>query len=330
MTQANISDHKLHDLANQIAERILSQKHPSADAVDAGAKGQKDDAASLGLPVVEGQKTSCSPGADMEHCATCQGCHVKRCDDVRAFVGLGVERLAGGPGNGRAQGDLASCIDHTLLRPDATREELSQLCREARQYGFASVCVNGCNVGYCARSLQGSPVMTVAVVGFPLGAMTQTAKAFEAREAVRAGADEIDMVVNLGAVRSGDWGQVSADIQAVVHAAKPKPVKVILEAASLNDEEKVAICTLAKAMGAAFVKTSTGFGKGGATVADVTLMRRVVGPDLGVKASGGVRSTDDATRMVAAGADRLGASASVAIVDPRKASCSKADKGYAG
>jgi deoxyribose-phosphate aldolase len=210
--------------------------------------------------------------------------------------------------------DLASIIDHTLLKPDATRDDLTQLCDEARAHAFASVCVNSANVRFCKQRLSGSRVMTVAVVGFPLGAMATSAKAYETKQAVRDGADEIDMVINLGALKSRDYATVACDIRAIVEAARPRPVKVILETASLTRDEKVIACALSKASGAAFVKTSTGFGAGGATVEDVALMREVVGDDVGVKASGGVRDTKGADAMVAAGATRIGASASVAIV----------------
>jgi deoxyribose-phosphate aldolase len=205
-------------------------------------------------------------------------------------------------------------IDHTLLKPETTREEIHQLCAEARKHRFASVCVNTTWVPVAKRLLAGTDVMVCAVVGFPLGAMAPNAKAYEARQAVRSGADEIDMVINIGALKSRDYETVFEDICKVVKAAAPAGVKVIIEASSLTEEEKVIACSLSKLAGAAFVKTSTGFAKGGATVEDVALMRRVVGAELGVKASGGVRSAEDVERMRAAGANRIGASASVAIV----------------
>ena len=214
----------------------------------------------------------------------------------------------------RTSKDIAQFIDHTLLKPEATREEVLKLCEEAKQYGFATVCVNSINVGTAARALHGSSVIAIAVVGFPLGAGLTSAKAFETREAVRCGAKEIDTVINIGALKAKDYALVQHDIEAVVQAAKPWPVKVILETSQLKDEEKVIACALSKAAGAAFVKTSTGFAQGGATAEDVALMRRIVGDDVGVKASGGVRSTEDAMKMIAAGANRIGASASIAIV----------------
>jgi deoxyribose-phosphate aldolase len=218
----------------------------------------------------------------------------------------------------RTSQDIAQFIDHTLLKPDATREEVLKLCEEAKKYGFATVCVNSINVGTAARALHGSAVLPIAVVGFPLGAGIPSAKAFETREAVRCGAKEIDTVINIGALKGKDYALVQKDIEAVVNAAKPWPVKVILETSQLTNEEKIIGCALSKAAGAAFVKTSTGFAQGGATAEDVALMRKIVGDDVGVKASGGVRSTEDAMKMIAAGANRIGASASIAIVTGAK------------
>ncbi len=209
---------------------------------------------------------------------------------------------------------VGSMIDHTMLKPDATRKDIERVCTEARQYNFASVCINTTWLPLAVKMLAGSRVMAICVVGFPLGAALTAAKAAETREAIRLGADEIDMVVNIGALKSGDHDLVLNDIRQVVAAAQGRPVKVILETSMLTREEKIATCALAKAAGAAFVKTSTGFGGGGATVEDIQLMRQIVGPDMGVKASGGVRSVEDAEAMVKAGANRLGASASVAIV----------------
>ena len=210
--------------------------------------------------------------------------------------------------------EIAALIDHTLLKPDATKEDIRKVCEEARSYNFATVCVNSANVRFVSALLEGSSVKPIAVVGFPLGAQTPNAKAYETREAVRNGAKEIDMVINVGALKSKDYALVLEDIAAVVAASAPVPVKVILETASLEHDEKVIACSLSKIAGAAFVKTSTGFGSGGATADDVALMRRVVGPDMGVKASGGVRTREDVDRMVGAGATRVGASASVEIV----------------
>jgi len=207
-------------------------------------------------------------------------------------------------------------IDHTLLKPDATRQEIEALCREAAQYEFASVCVNPTWVALCARLLQGGRVRVCSVVGFPLGATTPDTKHYESRRAIFDGAREIDMVVNVGALKSGDLRLVERDVEAVTAPCRDAGAvsKVIIEAALLTDEEKVTACTLAKAAGADFVKTSTGFGPGGATVTDVALMRRVVGEDMGVKAAGGVRDLEALRAMVAAGATRIGASAGVRIV----------------
>ena len=209
---------------------------------------------------------------------------------------------------------IAKYIDHTLLKPTATRADILKVCEEARTHGFASVCINTSWLRIAAKALAGSTVKPIAVVGFPLGAMVSAAKAAETREAIAAGAKEIDMVINIGALKGGDHNLVYSDIRAVVEAAQGYPVKVILETSMLNRAEKIAGCTISKAAGAHFVKTSTGFGGGGATVEDVELMRAVVGPEMGVKASGGVRSAEDLQKMVSAGATRVGASASVAIV----------------
>jgi deoxyribose-phosphate aldolase len=222
------------------------------------------------------------------------------------------------PATGDSSARIASYIDHTLLKPEASREEVIKLAEEARKHGFATVCVNSVNVAQAARILAGSKTVPIAVVGFPLGAALPSAKAFEAREAVRCGAKEIDMVINLGALKARDYALVFKDISLVVEASRPHPVKVILETSQLTHEEKISGCALSKAAGAAFVKTSTGFSSGGATAEDVALMRKVVGDDVGVKASGGVRSSEDAMKMIQAGANRIGASASVAIITGQK------------
>lgn len=252
-----------------------------------------------------------APGED---CAECGSCVVRRPWSVRAMEEVGAMRVGAMPGVGEVPADLAKLIDHTLLKAEATRDEVVKLCEEARKYKFASVCVNTTWVPLCKAMLAGSGVMVCTVVGFPLGAMSPTAKAYEAREAVRQGAKEIDMVINIGALKSKDYETVFEDICRVVKASAPAGVKVILETSALNTEEKIIGCTLSKLAGAAFVKTSTGFGKGGATVEDIQLMRSIVGGELGVKASGGVRTVEDAIKMAQAGANRIGASASVAIV----------------
>jgi len=252
-----------------------------------------------------------APGED---CGSCGACVVRRPWSVRAAEGAGAMRVGAALGVGAVPADLGKLIDHTLLKPEATRDEVVKLCEEAKQHRFASVCVNTTWVPLCKALLSGTDVMVCAVVGFPLGAMTPTAKAYEAREAVRQGAKEIDMVINIGALKSRDYETVFEDICRVVKASAPAGVKVILETSALDTEQKIIGCTLSKLAGAAFVKTSTGFGKGGATVEDIQLMRRIVGNELGVKASGGVRTAEDAIKMAAAGANRLGASASVSIV----------------
>ena len=215
---------------------------------------------------------------------------------------------------------VAGLIDHTLLKPDATRKEIEQLCREAAEFTFATVCVNPVWVALCSSLLRSTPVGVCAVVGFPLGATTPEVKNFETRRVIYDGAREVDMVINIGALKSGDLRAVERDIEAVTIPCRDCGVtsKVIIEAAYLTDEEKVTASTLAKAAGADFVKTSTGFGPGGATVADVALMRRVVGDDMGVKAAGGVKDLDALKAMVAAGATRVGASAGVRIVQQSK------------
>jgi deoxyribose-phosphate aldolase len=217
----------------------------------------------------------------------------------------------------RFDSSIAALIDHTLLKPEATESDIRKICAEARQYGFFSVCVNPCWVRLVAEELRDCATKVCAVVGFPLGANTLQIKAAETTAAIVDGAQEIDMVLNVGALRGGDADAVRADIRAVVQAAHARGaiVKVILETALLTDPQKVAACELAKAAGADFVKTSTGFGPGGATVEDIALMRRTVGPSMGVKASGGVRTLADLKKMVAAGASRVGASASVKIVE---------------
>jgi deoxyribose-phosphate aldolase len=236
-------------------------------------------------------------------------------DRVRRVVGAGASRL-GLHATGGPPGDVAGLIDHTLLKPEATRTEVEALCREAREYRFATVCVNATWVGLCVRLLQGSGVDVCSVAGFPLGATTPDVKQYEARRAVFDGAREVDMVINVGALKSADLRLVQRDIEAVTTVCRDSGAtsKVIIEAALLTDDEKVTACTLAKAAGADFVKTSTGFGPGGATVADVELMRRVVGLEMGVKAAGGVKDYAALRAMVAAGATRIGASAGVRIV----------------
>ena len=210
---------------------------------------------------------------------------------------------------------LNKYIDHTLLKPDASQEQIETLIEEAKKYDFASVCVNPTWVNFAAQALKATDVKVCTVIGFPLGANTPELKAFETSDAIRNGANEIDMVINIGALKSQNFDLVERDIRAVVEAAKGTLVKVIIETCLLTDDEKVKACQIAQKAGADFVKTSTGFSTGGATVADVALMRKTVGPDMGVKASGGARSYEDALAFIKAGATRIGASSGVAIME---------------
>jgi len=236
-------------------------------------------------------------------------------DRLRGVLDAGATRV-GVHAAGGAPAGVASMIDHTLLKPDATRKNIEDLCREAAQFKFATVCVNPAWVALSARLLAGSGVGVCSVVGFPLGATTADVKGYETRRAIFDGAREIDMVINVGALKSGDLATVERDIEAVTARCRDAGAlsKVIIEAALLTDDEKVTACTLAKAARADYVKTSTGFGPGGATAADVALMRRVVGAEMGVKAAGGVRDLEGMQAMIAAGATRVGASAGVKIV----------------
>jgi deoxyribose-phosphate aldolase len=261
-------------------------------------------------------------------------CHAVLYDCCPQLVGgvlqAGASRL-GLHASGAPAGTVAALIDHTLLKPDASQPDIETLCREAAEFGFATVCVNPTWVGTCARLLKGSRVLVCSVVGFPLGATTCDVKNYETRRAIFDGAREIDMVINVGALKSGQLQLVERDIAAVAEPCRDAGVisKVIIEAALLTDEEKVAACTLAKAAGADFVKTSTGFGPGGATAADVALMRRVVGDEMGVKAAGGVRDLQALNAMVSAGASRVGASAGVRIVqESRGEAPTAAPRGY--
>jgi deoxyribose-phosphate aldolase len=258
-------------------------------------------------------------GAVAEPAARRCACHsltIECCPErLRGVIDAGASRI-GVHAEGGAAGAVAGMIDHTLLKPDATRTAIEQLCREAAEFHFATVCVNPTWVALSAARLRGTGVGVCSVVGFPLGATTADAKQFETRRAIFDGATEIDMVINIGALKSGDLRTVQHDIESVVEPCRRCGVlsKVIIEAALLTDEEKVTASTLSKAAGADFVKTSTGFGPGGATVADVALMRRVVGSEMGIKAAGGVRDLEGLKAMVAAGATRVGASAGVKIV----------------
>ena len=253
-------------------------------------------------------------------------------DKMGHVINAGAERLSSTLGVIPQNLDIAKMIDHTLLKPDATQQEIAQLCFEARKYSFASVCVNPTWVSLCAQLLQGSPVKVCTVIGFPLGATSSETKAFEAETAIQQGATEIDMVINIGALKARDLETVARDIRGVVNVAHAHGiiVKVIIETALLTDEEKTIASLISKEAGADFVKTSTGFAGGGATVHDVELMRKAVGPQMGVKASGGVRTYEDAASMIKAGATRIGASAGVKIIQGPGGSngASSSPKGY--
>lgn len=278
-------------VVDRIVEQMLSEKAGEAAKRPAGPTP-------AGLPAPR-EPRAAEPSYNPERALACGA------DRVSCTLGL-IEQV---------RAEVARMIDHTLLKPDATRGEIERLCREAREYRFASVCVNPYWVPLCARLLDGSPVLVCTVIGFPLGATTTKIKAAEARQAVRDGAGEVDMVLNVGAAKDGDWSVVERDVAEVVEAAgRRTTVKVILETCLLTDEQIVKASVACRKAGANFVKTSTGFSKGGATAEHVSLMRRVVGAGMGVKASGGVRSFGDAVSMIESGASRLGASASVAIV----------------
>ena len=254
---------------------------------------------------------------DSGACTDCIGACVTTCHDkIQEVVNAGASRLTSTLGNVDIGKEIAKLIDHTLLKPDATQDQIAQLCYEARKFGFAAVCVNPTYAKLCSQLLHGSEVHVCTVVGFPLGATPPEVKAYESQQAIGDGATEVDMVINIGALKSKDYALVERDIATVARVCHTGGaiLKVIIEAALLTDEEKVIACQLAKAAGADYVKTSTGFGPGGATAHDVALMRRAVGPGLGIKAAGGIKSLADAKEMVAAGATRIGASAGVRIV----------------
>jgi deoxyribose-phosphate aldolase len=295
-----VTSAELDSLVAQIGEEILARLQlPAITSTAAGKKGE-----GLNLP-----DRAC-PGC-MQRCPqTCE-------HNTREIIAAGAARVSASERLTRVDPAIAALIDHTILKPEATRTDVVKVCREARQYGFASACVNPYWVPVVRAELEGSPVKVCTVIGFPLGATSTEAKVAESAVALRAGATELDMVINVGALRSGDHEAVKLDIQAVVKAAHDAKaaVKVILETALLDDNQKAVACTLAKLASADFVKTSTGFGPGGASAQDVALMRAVVGPDMGVKASGGVRTLADLKAMTAAGATRIGASASVKIVE---------------
>jgi deoxyribose-phosphate aldolase len=273
------------------------------------------------LAMAEREAQEKTPDGDYCLMEIADGLQVKTCfDNAGHVVSAGAERLTSTLGVIPEDKSLARLIDHTLLKPDATADKVAQLCFEAKKYHFASVCVNPSHVKLCADLLKGTDVKVCTVIGFPLGATSTEVKVFETKHAIENGATEIDMVMNIGALKAGDNETVAHDIHAVAQAVHNAGalLKVIIETALLTDEEKVIASLLAKEAGADYVKTSTGFSGGGATVHDVALMRRAVGPELGVKASGGIHSAEEAEQMIAAGATRLGASAGVKIVKGEK------------
>jgi len=293
-----VTEAELEQLVAQIAEEILSRV-PPASAPTAARRGE-----GLNIPELV--------------CPDCTGRCAQTCEKkTKEIVAAGACRVSASEKLTRIDNSLASLIDHTILRPDATESDVRKICDEARKYVFASVCVNPYWVPLVARELRGSAVKVCTVVGFPLGATTTANKCSEAAEAIANGATEVDMVLNIGALKSGDLPTVESDIRAVAATCHRGGaiLKVILETALLNDQQKVTACQASKQAGADFVKTSTGFAKSGATAADIALMRATVGPHIGVKASGGIRSYDDLKTMAAAGASRIGASASVQILE---------------
>lgn len=257
---------------------------------------------------------SCS--LDSADCLACGQCVSKRSSDVKSLVESGVVRIGASAPAIKVPAELAGYIDHTLLKPESTEEQIIELCKEAREYSFASVCVNPGYVKLASELLAGCPVKVCTVIGFPLGATTTETKVFETENAIRKGADEIDMVINVGLLKSRNYMAVERDIRCVADVCNRygKILKVILETSLLSDEEKVMGCSLSKSAGAHYVKTATGFGPGGATAKDIALMRKTVGENIGVKASGGIRDTEKAFEMIHAGATRIGASASISIV----------------
>lgn len=270
------------------------------------------DALNVQSPAPSSSSCAVVAGGDCLECGQC----VTNCPDiVDRFISNGACRISSTLGIGEVETRVARMIDHTLLKPEADEEQIRQLCREAATYCFASVCINPTWVELSSRLLRRSGVKVCTVIGFPLGATTSETKAYETRDTIGKGATEVDMVMNVGALKSREYRKVREDIQGVVRASRPNVlVKVILETCLLTDEEKIKACELSREAGADYVKTSTGFGSGGATVDDIALMRKVVGSEMGVKASGGVRTFENAREMALAGATRFGASASLKII----------------
>jgi deoxyribose-phosphate aldolase len=293
---------------------------PSPSGIDPDSRQKLVDAVVLEVLCKLGDQPACAlRGLEIDDtvCPGCDGRCAEACPQkARRVLAAGAARLEANLGSTQIPPDLARYIDHTLLKPEASETDIRQLCAEARQYGFASVCVNPAWVSLCAAELQGTPVKACTVAGFPLGATTTSVKTFEAERVLKLGAAEVDMVINVGALKSGYYDRVEHEIRVMAETCHHSRaiLKVILETALLTDQEKVIASRLARAAGADFVKTSTGFAKGGATAHDVELMRLVVGPEMGVKAAGGIRSYEDLQKMLAAGATRVGASASVKIM----------------
>jgi deoxyribose-phosphate aldolase len=288
--------------------------------IDSESRQKLVDAVILEVLCKLGDTSACAlRGLEIDDtvCPGCDGRCAEACPEkARRVVAAGAARLQANLGSTQIPSDLARYIDHTLLKPEASETDIRQLCAEAREYGFASVCINPSWVSLCATELQGTPVKVCTVAGFPLGATTTSVKAFEGERVVKLGATEVDMVINIGALKSGYYDRVEHEIRVMAETCHGGGaiLKVILETALLTDQEKVIASRLARAAGADFVKTSTGFSKGGATAHDVELMRLVVGPEMGVKAAGGIRNYEDFRKMLAAGATRIGASAGVKIM----------------
>jgi deoxyribose-phosphate aldolase len=306
------NDQKIRNNSKDEEESLIELTHEDINRI-------ADRISQMTVLSVAGSKANGSCNCDSEMVCTCGVCVEKNPDTFRKFMDFGVDRIGieDGTGGECIPEDIARCIDHTILKPDATEDDIIKLCSEAREFQFASVCVSPSYVSLAARELSDSPVKVCTVVGFPSGAHTPEIKAMETRRAIREGAEEIDMVINVGALKSGSDDLVYRDIRLVVEACEDGGAKskVIIEAALLTEDEKVRACTLAKKARANYVKTSTGFGPGGATAEDVNLMSKIVGQDgIGVKAAGGISSFDDAQKMIEAGATRLGASAGIKIL----------------
>ncbi len=318
-----MNDEDIKKIAAEVARIMRAQgagepaRKMPGDSVSIGSAGKVFQHPLVNRPGAAPEKKACSGQGDCRlETNTCSS-SCQSCNPLNSYtpqqIKASADRVSFCNPNEQSS-SIAGMIDHTLLKANATQEEIGKLCEEARKYRFASVCVNPGYVALASRLLRGSNVMVCTVIGFPLGSTTPTVKAIEARDAIANGADEIDMVINIGALKSGNDQLVLDDIRAVREATRGKCLKVILETSYLTNDEKVRACKMSKQAQADFVKTSTGFGSGGATPEDVALMRQTVGPEMGVKASGGIKNAEVAAAMVKAGANRLGTSASIAIV----------------